>query len=99
MTYISRITFRIICANEYNSYFHNHTVFNEAKTIEILLTTVRNVQLPYKKEIIVIDDCSTGESSEVLTSAIPYYTLSTEMHCTMFCYVRSCDEGHMKHPI
>lgn len=41
--------------------------FNEAQTIEMLITTVRSVQLPYKKEIIVVDDCSTDGSGDVLS--------------------------------
>lgn len=40
--------------------------YNEAETIDELLTSVINVQLPYKKEIIVVDDCSTDNGFKVI---------------------------------
>lgn len=45
-------------------------VFNEQKTVKELLQKVSNVKLPkdITKEIIVIDDCSTDETSQILTS-------------------------------
>ncbi len=44
-------------------------VFNEEKTIEALLKKVNKVKLPngIDKEIIVVDDCSTDKTSEILS--------------------------------
>lgn len=44
-------------------------VFNEEKTIATLLEKVNNVRLPlFKKEIIVVDDCSFDETAKILKS-------------------------------
>lgn len=40
--------------------------YNEADTISSLLSAVLNVQLPCAKEIIIIDDCSTDRSFEII---------------------------------
>lgn len=41
-------------------------VFNEEKTIERLISLVEQVNLPYEKEIIIIDDGSTDNSRNIL---------------------------------
>lgn len=41
-------------------------VFNERKTIPLLLSAIRKVDLPYEKEVIFIDDGSTDGSREIL---------------------------------
>ncbi len=41
-------------------------VFNERKTIPLLLSAIRKVELPYEKEVILIDDGSTDGSREIL---------------------------------
>jgi glycosyltransferase involved in cell wall biosynthesis len=40
--------------------------FNEVETIEGLLSAVFNVHIPYQKEIIIVDDCSTDGSFEII---------------------------------
>jgi len=41
-------------------------VFNEASMIQQILDQVRAVEIPYAKEIIVVDDCSTDGTREIL---------------------------------
>ncbi|OGN10594.1 MAG: hypothetical protein A3J46_05285 [Candidatus Yanofskybacteria bacterium RIFCSPHIGHO2_02_FULL_41_11] len=41
-------------------------VFNERKTIPAILAAIRRVELPLEKEIIIVDDCSTDGSREIL---------------------------------
>jgi glycosyltransferase involved in cell wall biosynthesis len=47
-------------------------VFNEEKTIQLLLTKVREVQLPgnIKKELIVVNDCSTDQTDAAIRQYI-----------------------------
>lgn len=40
--------------------------FNEKHTISHILEVVQSVDIPYNKEIIVVDDCSTDGTSDVL---------------------------------
>ena len=41
-------------------------VYNEEKTLERAISAVQSVDLPYEKEIILVDDGSTDESREIL---------------------------------
>ena len=43
-------------------------VYNERKLIPELLAAIRKVQLPYEKEIILVDDGSTDGSKEILSA-------------------------------
>lgn len=45
-------------------------VFNEEKTIKLILEKVSSVKLPkgVKREIIVVDDCSTDQTSKILSN-------------------------------
>ncbi len=40
--------------------------YNEAETIGNLLSAVLNVKIPYHKEIIIVDDCSSDDSFEII---------------------------------
>ena len=40
--------------------------YNESETIDGLLSAVINAQVPYQKEIIIVDDCSTDNSFEII---------------------------------
>src|SRR3989344_352763 len=41
-------------------------VFNEERTLQKLISAVEMVELPLEKEIILVDDCSTDGSREVI---------------------------------
>jgi glycosyltransferase involved in cell wall biosynthesis len=43
-------------------------VFNEEKTIQAVIENIKGVFLPIEKEIIVIDDCSTDKTWDILNS-------------------------------
>ncbi|OBV29597.1 hypothetical protein BKN38_01735 [Helicobacter sp. CLO-3] len=42
--------------------------FNEKSTIEMIYDRVLQVPLPYEKEIIIVDDCSTDGTRDVLAA-------------------------------
>ena len=42
--------------------------YNEKETITRILDVVQNVDIPYHKEIIVVDDCSKDGTREILQS-------------------------------
>ena len=42
--------------------------FNEKSTITDILQVVQSVQIPYHKEIIIVDDCSTDGTREILAT-------------------------------
>lgn len=41
-------------------------VYNEENTIQAILEKVKNVELPLNKEIIIVDDCSTDKTRDIL---------------------------------
>ncbi|WP_258399861.1 glycosyltransferase family 2 protein [Helicobacter fennelliae] len=66
--------------NSSQSFFTHHTssphfstlsiiipCYNEEATISKILEVVSNVQIPYHKEIIIVDDCSTDKTREILS--------------------------------
>lgn len=44
--------------------------FNEEKTIILILDKIKNVQIPIKKEIIIVDDCSKDSTEKMLLEYI-----------------------------
>lgn len=50
-------------------------VFNEEKTIEKVIKAVEDVNLPLKKEIIIVDDASTDRTKEILDTYKNKYTI------------------------
>lgn len=44
--------------------------YNEAQTIEMVVSQVLSVNIGLRKEIIVIDDCSTDKSPEILAKLL-----------------------------
>ena len=59
-------------------------VFNEEKTIIKVLDTVNSVSLinNIKKEIIIVDDCSTDNSVKMIKDYISEYD---KINCKLFC--------------
>ena len=45
--------------------------FNEKSTIADILQAVQSVQIPYHKEIVIVDDCSTDGTREILATLQP----------------------------
>ena len=41
-------------------------IFNERKTIPVLLSAIRKVELPFEKEVVLVDDGSVDGSREIL---------------------------------
>ncbi len=54
-------------------------VFNEAKTVHLLLNKIECVTLPQNivKEIIIVDDCSTDTTLEVIKNYISTHVASS----------------------
>ena len=50
-------------------------VYNEQNTILEILKRVENVVLPISKEIIIVDDCSTDGTRDLLKAAITKHTV------------------------
>ncbi|MFC3867074.1 glycosyltransferase family 2 protein [Helicobacter equorum] len=44
--------------------------YNEKHTIAQILSVVQNVNIPYHKEIIIVNDCSTDGTKEILDSLL-----------------------------
>ena len=51
-------------------------VFNEEKTLRRLISAVESVEFPLEKEIILVDDCSTDGSREVIHSFYDRHSMS-----------------------
>jgi glycosyltransferase involved in cell wall biosynthesis len=55
-------------------------VFNEAATLEILLKRITAVALPIEREIIIVDDCSTDGTSDLVKTLATRYGLIASFH-------------------
>ena len=51
-------------------------VFNEERTLALLISTVEGVPLELEKEIVLVDDCSTDGSREILNRLIHITTFN-----------------------
>jgi len=52
-------------------------VYNEESTLSQLISAVESVELPLEKEIILVDDCSTDGSREILNQLIHGFHITT----------------------
>lgn len=57
-------------------------VFNEEKTIGEIIERIKNVSLPIEREIIVVDDCSTDKTLEILSKLRALVDLKIVKHPT-----------------
>ncbi|WP_342645969.1 glycosyltransferase family 2 protein [Mucilaginibacter sp. CSA2-8R] len=57
--------------------------FNESKTISLILDRISSVKLPrlIEKEIIIVNDCSTDNTEEVILNYISTYPLLNIVYC------------------
>jgi len=71
-------------------------VFNEEKTIHLLLDKVKNVTLNgnLQKQIIIIDDCSTDNTKSVIND---YITSNVEFNIQLFSHVKNKGKGAAIH--
>ena len=67
-------------------------VFNEENTIIEVLDEVNSVNLinNIEKEIIIVDDCSTDNSAEIIKN---YISKSNNNHCSLFCQDKNKGKG------
>src|SRR3989338_4873500 len=52
-------------------------VYNEERTLQKLINAVEAVDLPFEKEVILVDDGSTDDSREILNQLIHNFHLTT----------------------
>ncbi len=64
-------------------------VFNEERTIETLINKVKKVELPIKKEIIVVDDSSTDSTFKILKELKELKVIRHEKNAGKGCAVRT----------
>ncbi len=57
-------------------------IFNEKETLPILIKQVQAVNIALEKEIILVDDCSTDGTRELLKSELPHHNLVKVYHKT-----------------
>ena len=71
-------------------------IFNEEKTINLLLDKVKNVTLNgnLQKQIIIIDDCSTDNTKSVIND---YITSNVEFNIQLFSHVKNKGKGAAIH--
>jgi glycosyltransferase involved in cell wall biosynthesis len=55
-------------------------VFNEKETLQLLIKQVQAVNISLEKEIILVDDCSTDGTRELLKSELPDHNLVKVYH-------------------
>ncbi len=67
-------------------------VFNEAKTIHLILNKVKNVQLlnDIKKEIVIVNDCSTDNTVAVIDA---YILANKELNIQFFSHEKNKGKG------
>jgi glycosyltransferase involved in cell wall biosynthesis len=67
-------------------------VFNEAKTIHLILNKVKNVQLlnDIQKEIVIVNDCSTDNTISVVKN---YIQANAELNIQLFSHEKNKGKG------
>lgn len=71
-------------------------VYNEEATIENILQVVSSVEIPYHKEIIVVDDCSTDGTRDFLRdleSNNPPYLKANKSHISILYHNQNQGKG------
>ncbi|MCX7862484.1 MAG: glycosyltransferase family 2 protein [Bacteroidales bacterium] len=71
-------------------------VYNEEKTVEIILDKILDVKLiaNFKKEIIIIDDASTDKSKEIIEQ---YISKHSDKNIIFFSQAKNCGKGAAIH--
>ncbi len=60
--------------------------YNEQNTIQNIINIVSSVNLPYKKEIIIVDDCSSDETKTILESMQSQQSLESSQQSLKIIY-------------
>lgn len=67
--------------------------FNEAHTIKHIFTTVANVAIAYAKEIIIVDDCSSDGTKQILQTLQSHYENNPMQNITLKILYHSVNQG------
>jgi len=67
-------------------------VYNEGKTVHLILNKIKNVSLPnsISKEIIIVNDCSTDETKEAITS---YIAENSSLNIQLYNHEKNLGKG------
>lgn len=71
-------------------------VYNEEATIKNILQVVSSVEIPYRKEIIIVDDCSTDGTRDFLRDLEannPPYLQANKSHISILYHIKNQGKG------